>query len=256
MARTLGPAGQRQRSCPRHEIRAFLALAGKRERRAYRFGNSPGMPAGRRQPRPRPDGAGGRDERRPRAAHGAFGERLARPLPPLPARGRAGARRTAHEINLPALLPALTHYSGTGPFLTCGMVSIRNPETGLVERSLCRMQVRGRTGSGGVSDRPLLRAATPVREQANAGRPPRVGRHPRLRTSHPAERDPWPPSRKWTSSRMAGGVRGEAVDVVLSPLQPGRGARTGRVPDRGVLEVPGEYDGPMGESSGYTRATR
>ena len=78
----------------------------------------------------------------------AFGERLASPLPPRLLEDGPVLERQA-EVDLPALLPALTHYEGdSGPFLTCGMVSIRNPDTGLVERTLCRMQLRGRDRLG------------------------------------------------------------------------------------------------------------
>ncbi len=238
---------------PRYEIGAFLALASKRERRAYRFSNVAGY-AG-------PVVANLVHDRSVLAAAmgvdvedliAAFGERLARPREPRLVADGPVLDRTVKQVDLPALLPALTHYErDSGPFLTCGMVSIRNPDSGLVERSLCRMQLRGRDGLGlAFLTAPFYDLLPRFTEAANAGRPPTVavtlGFEPVTLLSATLG-----PRAGVDKLAMAGGIRGERVDVLIGPHSGLEVPARAEFLIEGVLEVPGEYDGPMGESSGY-----
>ena len=177
----------------------------------------------------------------------AFGERLAFPLPPRLVDDGPVLEQTVQQVDLPALLPALTHYErDSGPFLTSGMVSIRNPDTGLVERSLCRMQLRGRDGLGlAFLTAPFYDLLPRFTELANAGTPPRVavtlGFEPVTLLSATLG-----PRAGVDKLAMAGGVRGEPVDVLVAPLSQARGARTGRVPDRGSARGPRRVRRPDG----------
>ena len=238
---------------PRHEIGAFLALASKRERRAYRFGKVTGYagPVVANLVHDRSVLAAAMDVAEPQLI-AAFGERLAKPLPPRLLDDGPVLEQTVPQVDLPALLPALTHYErDSGPFLTCGMVSIRNPDSGLVERSLCRMQLRGRDGLGlAFLTAPFYDLLPRFTELANAGTPPRVavtlGFEPITLLSATLG-----PRAGVDKLAMAGGLRGEPVDVLVAPLSDVEVPALAEYLIEGVLEVPGEYDGPMGESSGY-----
>ncbi len=55
---------------------------------------------------------------------------------------------------------------------------------------------------------------------------------------------------------LAGAVRGGAVEVVRAPFSGLDVPARAEYLIEGVFEVPGEYDGPMGESSGYYQSTQ
>ena len=53
------------------------------------------------------------------------------------------------KIDLPKHLPVLTHYTkDSGPYITSGITSARDPETGVIGRGLHRMEVRGKDQLG------------------------------------------------------------------------------------------------------------
>jgi 2,5-furandicarboxylate decarboxylase 1 len=53
------------------------------------------------------------------------------------------------KIDLLKLLPILTHYAGdSGPYITSGMTSVRDPKDGTIGRGLHRMEVRGKNNLG------------------------------------------------------------------------------------------------------------
>jgi 2,5-furandicarboxylate decarboxylase 1 len=179
-----------------------------------------------------------------------FTERVTAPIGPEAA-SEAPVLEVAHEdVDLPALMPILTHYDNdAGPYLSTGMANIRNPENGVVERTICRMQLRGRDLIGLALVNPPLgdtyrkHGRDTEMEVAVA-----VGLEP---ATFMAAALPAPPG----ADKMgyAGGLRGEPVEVTDAPL-------TGlAVPARaeflleGVL-VPGreQQDGPFGEISGYS----
>src|SRR4030066_2234058 len=64
---------------------------------------------------------------------------------------RESSPRTVFKkgIDLKKLLPVLTHYAGdSGPYITSGFSSARNPETGVIGRGLHRMEIRGKDRLG------------------------------------------------------------------------------------------------------------
>jgi 2,5-furandicarboxylate decarboxylase 1 len=182
----------------------------------------------------------------------AFGMRLATPLPTRLVTTGPVLECCAAEVDLPAHLPALTHYErDSGPFLTCGMVSMRNPQNGFVERSLCRMQVRGRDGLGlSFLTAPFFDLLPLLTERAMGGSPPSVavvlGLEPITLLSATLA-----PTAGVDKLALAGSVRGEPVEVVRAPFSELEVPARAEYLFEGSFEVPGEYDGPMGESSGY-----
>lgn len=241
---------------PRHEIGAFLALASSRERRAYRFDDVIGyavpVVANLVHDRAVLAAAMGVDADDLVAAYQA---RLATPLDPVPV-AEAPVLECVADGDIDRLLPALTHYErDSGPFVTSGMVTMRNPATGAVERTLCRMQLRPPDGLGmGFLTAPFVDLLPLLSEQVSAGQPQQVaitmGFEPSVLLSAALA-----PSPGVDKLAVGGGVRGMPVEVVSGPL-------TGLpVPARaeflveGVLQVPGEFDGPMGESNGYYQST-
>jgi 2,5-furandicarboxylate decarboxylase 1 len=248
---------------PRYEIAAFLDLAARRREAAYLFSNVRGSHT--------PVVANVVHNREvlalamgvsPEEAVRRYAEGLRSPLGPGPAEeapveeirmeaagGSPGSGKAGGEIDLTPLLPVLTHYEGdSGPFVTTGLASMRNPETGLVERGICRMELLGRDSLGlGLANPPLSELWRRLRE---AGEPMPVavslGLEPLTLLAGAL-----PPFAGLDKLALAGGVRGEAIEVFAAPL-------TGlSVPARsellleGHLESEARYNGPFGEVSGY-----
>ncbi|MHB9114320.1 MAG: UbiD family decarboxylase [Thermoleophilia bacterium] len=178
-----------------------------------------------------------------------FAERVTAPIDPVSVADGPVLEVTVDDVDL-ALLPILTHYEAdSGPYLTTGMASVLNPDTGTVERTICRMELRGRDRLGMAFVNPPL--ADTYRAHGRDVEMPvavTVGLEPATFVSAAL---PAPPGAE--KMAYAGGLRQEAVEVVAAPL-------TGlTVPARAefVLEgvlVPGEEreDGPFGEISGYS----
>jgi len=179
-----------------------------------------------------------------------FAERVTAPIDPVPATEAPVLEVAVDDVDLPALLPMLTHYEAdSGPYITTGMASILNPDTGAIERTICRMELRGRDRLGLALVNPPL--ADTYRAHGRDVEMPvavTIGLEPATFVSAAL---PAPPGAE--KMAYAGGLRQEAVEMVAGPL-------TGlTVPARaeflleGVL-VPGEErdDGPFGEISGYS----
>jgi len=178
-----------------------------------------------------------------------FAERVTVPIDPVSVADGPVLEVTLDDVDL-GLLPILTHYEAdSGPYLTTGMASVLNPDTGTVERTICRMELRGRDRLGMAFVNPPL--ADTYRAHGRDVEMPvavTVGLEPATFVSAAL---PAPPGAE--KMAYAGGLRQEALEVVAAPL-------TGlTVPARAefVLEgvlVPGEEreDGPFGEISGYS----
>jgi 2,5-furandicarboxylate decarboxylase 1 len=179
-----------------------------------------------------------------------FTERVTAPIAPEAA-DEAPVLEVVHDdVDLAALLPILTHYENdAGPYISTGMANVRNPENGAIERTICRMQLRGRDRIGmAFVNPPLADTYRKFGRDVEMEVAVTVGLEP---ATFMAAALPAPPG----ADKMgyAGGLRGEPVEVVDATL-------TGlSVPARaeflleGVL-VPGQeqLDGPFGEISGYS----
>lgn len=179
-----------------------------------------------------------------------FTERVTAPVDPTPVTDGPVLEVTVDDVDVTALLPILTHYEGdAGPYVSTGMASVFNPDLGTVERTICRMQLRGRDRlSVGFVNPPLADIYRAHGRDVEMPVAVTVGLEP---TTFVSAALPAPPGAE--KMAYAGGLRQEPVELVTVPL-------TGlTVPARAefVLEgvlVPGEEqdDGPFGEISGYS----
>lgn len=157
------------------------------------------------------------------------------------------------KVDLLKVLPALTHYSkDSGPYITSGISSARDPETGVTGRGLHRMEVRGKNILGiSLLNPPLADIYAQHRREGKKmeiatviGVPPAVFIASIFKV--PAGID---------KLSVAGGLKGEPVETTM--------ARTVDVdiPAHGEIVIEGyidprdkEEDGTLGESSGYYMA--
>jgi 2,5-furandicarboxylate decarboxylase 1 len=157
------------------------------------------------------------------------------------------------KVDLLKVLPALTHYSkDSGPYITSGISSARDPETGVTGRGLHRMEVRGKDTLGiSLLNPPLAdiyamhRKADKKMEIATViGVPPAVFIASIFKV--PAGTD---------KLSVAGGLMGEPVETTMAETV------DLDIPARGEIVIEGyidpkdkEEDGTLGESSGYYMA--
>lgn len=184
-----------------------------------------------------------------------MGRRLSEPISPrsIPAGGEAPVLecRAADELSLEEILPLLTHcLEDSGPYITTGLVSARDPETGSVARGIHRLELRGARELGvALVNPPLSHLYT--RFKARGEPMPTavaIGVDPLTFASFALRGAPGV-----DKLAVAGGLRGRAVDVVAAPL-------TGiPVPARAEFLLEGEVDpaderpdGPLGEVGGYS----
>jgi 2,5-furandicarboxylate decarboxylase 1 len=237
--------------CPRHEMGAFLALASRqRPPAAYRFTNVSGhrTPVVANVVHDRAVFAAAMGVATEEAAD-RFAERLLQPVEPVPVDPAQAPvlEEQADPVDLSSLLPLLTHYEkDSGPYLTSAMTSVRVPEDGRTERTLCRLEYRGRDRLGvGFLNPPLgdlwrRPLAEPLRLAVVVGLEPVTQSAAAL-----------PPVPGLDKLAVAGGVRRAAVEVCEAPLTRLLVPARAEYLFEGTLEIPGQKDGPMGESSGY-----
>jgi 2,5-furandicarboxylate decarboxylase 1 len=76
-------------------------------------------------------------------------DKLDQRISPRPVSESDSRESITKKIDLLKFLPVLTHYSkDSGPYITSGITSARDPETGVIGRGLHRMEVRGRDQLG------------------------------------------------------------------------------------------------------------
>jgi len=157
------------------------------------------------------------------------------------------------KLDLLKLLPALTHYSkDSGPYITSGISSARDPETGVTGRGLHRMEVRGKNTLGiSLLNPPLADIYAHHRKEGKRmeiatviGVPPAVFIASIFKVPRGIDK-----------LSVAGGLQGEPVETTT--------ARTVDldIPAHGEIVIEGyidptdkEEDGTLGESSGYYMA--
>ena len=178
-----------------------------------------------------------------------FGARLKQPKKPLLLE-RGGVKEESVSSNLADSLPILIHYEGdSSAFITTGLVSAVDPDTGFVGRGIHRMELRGPKELGMALLNPPL---TEIYERCKKqGRPMPVavviGVEPITFLSFALRVPPGV-----DKLELAGGLRGEPVEVTPGEL-------TGiEVPARAQFLLEGTLDprderkdGPLGEICGY-----
>lgn len=152
--------------------------------------------------------------------------------------------------NLIDLVPLLKHYEqDSAPFITTGIVSSVDPDSGIVGRGIHRMEYRGKNYLGVALLNPPL---TTIYEKYKAKRQRMpvamtIGVDPALFISMALKVPPGT-----DKLEIAGGLKGKGIEVMPAP-------KTGiEVPAGGELLLEGyidearvKKDGPMGEISGY-----
>ncbi|MEW6487446.1 MAG: UbiD family decarboxylase [Thermodesulfobacteriota bacterium] len=186
---------------------------------------------------------------------GELARRLARHVPPRVVKAGAGAPvlecAEPDDRPLEDIFPLLTHCrEDSAPYVTTGMVSALDPESGTVARGIHRMELRGPRDLGVALVNPPLsdlyaRAKArgePLPAAVVIGVDPLTFASFALRGAAGVDK-----------LAVAGGLRGRPVDVVAAPF-------TGiPVPARAEFLLEGEVDpseerpdGPLGEVGGYS----
>ena len=157
------------------------------------------------------------------------------------------------KVDLLKLLPVLTHYSkDSGPYITSGISSARDPQTGVTGRGLHRMEVRGKNTLGiSLLNPPLADICAQHRRDGKKmeiatviGVPPAVFIASIFKV---------PPGIDKLS--VAGGLIGQPVETTMAVTVDVDIPAHGEIVMEGYID-PGdkEEDGTLGESSGYYMA--
>jgi 2,5-furandicarboxylate decarboxylase 1 len=157
------------------------------------------------------------------------------------------------KLDLLKILPALTHYSkDSGPYITSGISSARDPETGVTGRGLHRMEVRGKNTLGiSLLNPPLADIYAMHRKEGKKmeiatviGVPPAVFIASIFKV---------PPGTDKLS--VAGGLKGEPVETTMAETVDLDIPAHGEIVIEGYIDPRDkEEDGTLGESSGYYMA--
>lgn len=178
--------------------------------------------------------------------------RLSSPISPV-STGDGPVQAVEAKLCLAQTLPILTHYRGdSGPFITTGLLSVRDPDTGNVARGIHRMELRGANELGVALLNPPL-ADVYARHKQQGSRMPAaavVGIDPLTFCAFALKGAP-----QVDKLAVAGGLHGVPLEVTLA-------ACTGLpVPARAEFLLEGEIDpaderpdGPLGEIGGYSLA--
>jgi 2,5-furandicarboxylate decarboxylase 1 len=165
--------------------------------------------------------------------------------------GDAPVQALEVTVDLPRTLPILTHYKeDSGPFLTTGMLTARDPDTGTVARGIHRMELRGTKELGVALLNPPLVSVYAKHKERGTAMPVAavVGIDPLTFCAFALKGSP-----QADKLAIAGGLRGTPVEVTTA-------AGTGLpVPARAEFLLEGEIDptdertdGPLGEIGGYS----
>ena len=162
-------------------------------------------------------------------------------------------RIPAGKLDLLKVLPALTHYSkDSGPYITSGISSARDPKSGVTGRGLHRMEVRGKNTLGiSLLNPPLADIYATHRKEGKKmeiataiGVPPAVFIASIFKV--PAGTD---------KLSVAGGLKGEPVETIMAETVDLDIPAHGEIVIEGYIDPRDkEEDGTLGESSGYYMA--
>ncbi len=238
---------------PRYEISAVLSEMGKKEGPAILFERV----KGHRVPvvgnllgtRKRLSLALGID---PEKLFDEFPKRMEKKLSPVLIRDSSPKEvmKRGRGMDLMKLLPVLTHYAkDSGPYITSGFSSSRNPETGVIGRGLHRMEVRGKDRLGiSLLNPPLSEIYGKYKKRRQRMEIATViGVDPLILIAAilkaPLEVD---------KLSIAGGICGKAVPMVKAQTVDLEIPAFAEVLIEGYIDPQGkEKDGILGESSGY-----
>jgi 2,5-furandicarboxylate decarboxylase 1 len=154
------------------------------------------------------------------------------------------------KIDLSKLLPILTHYAkDSGPYITSGVTSARDPKDGAIGRGLHRMEVRGRNALGiSLINPPLSEIyAQYKKENTKMQVATVIGVDPAILIASISKIP-----RGTDKLSVAGGLRGEPVPMVKAEMTDMDVPADAEIVIEGFIDPKGkEKDGTLGESSGY-----
>ena len=181
-----------------------------------------------------------------------FPKRMEKRLPPVLTRDASPKEvfKKGRRLDLIKLLPVLTHYAGdSGPYITSGFSSARDPETGVIGRGLHRMEVRGKDRLGiSLLNPPLSEIYGKYkRKRRRMEIATVIGMDPLIFIASilkaPTGMD---------KLSIAGGIRGKAVPMVRAENVDLEIPAFAEILIEGYIDPKGkEEDGVLGESSGY-----
>ena len=236
---------------PRFEISAILSEIGKKEAPAILFEKVKGyqlpVVGNLLGTRKRLSLALGID---PEKLFEEFPKRMEKRLSPILIRDSSPGTVFKKGIDLKKLLPVLTHYArDSGPYITSGFSSARDPETGVIGRGLHRMELRGKNRLGiSLLNPPLSEIYGKYkRKRRRMEIATVIGMDPLIFIASilkaPTGLD---------KLSIAGGIRGKAVPMVKAKNVDLEIPAFAEVLIEGYIDPKGkEEDGVLGESSGY-----
>lgn len=181
-----------------------------------------------------------------------FPRRMEKRLPPILVRDPSAKEviRAGRGLDLTKHLPALTHYAkDSGPYITSGFSSVRDPDTGVIGRGLHRMEVREKNRLGiSLLNPPLSEIYAKYKKNRQRMEIATViGLDPLIFISAILKA---PPGLDKLS--IAGGIRGKPIPMVKAENVDLEIPAFAEILVEGFID-PGtkEEDGLLGESSGY-----
>ncbi|MDO9350747.1 MAG: UbiD family decarboxylase, partial [Deltaproteobacteria bacterium] len=179
-----------------------------------------------------------------------FPKRMEKRLSPILIRDSSPRTVFKKGIDMAILLPVLTHYAGdSGPYITSGFSSARDPETGVIGRGLHRMEVRGKDRLGiSLLNPPLSEIYGKYkRKRRRMEIATVIGMDPLIFIASilkaPTGMD---------KLSIAGGIRGKPVPMVKAENVDLEIPAFAEILIEGYIDPKGkEEDGVLGESSGY-----
>jgi 2,5-furandicarboxylate decarboxylase 1 len=178
--------------------------------------------------------------------------KLEKRIPPVLVKDRSPKEviTQKQKIDLLKLLPILTHYSNdSGPYITSGITSARDPKNGVIGRGLHRMEVRGKNELGiSLLNPPLSEIfAHYKKENRKMDVATVIGVDPAILIGSISKIP-----RGVDKLSVAGGLRGEPVAMVKAETADIDIPANAEIVIEGFIDPKGkERDGTLGESSGY-----
>lgn len=181
-----------------------------------------------------------------------FPKRMDKLLPPVLVQDTSAKEVITRRrgLDLTKLLPILTYYEkDSGPYITSGFSSARDPETGAIGRGLHRMELRGKDRLGiSLLNPPLAEIYGKYKKMGRRMEiATAIGMDPLLFIASilkaPAGTD---------KLSIAGGIRGKAIPMVKAEHINLEIPAYAEIVIEGMIDPKGkEEDGVLGESSGY-----
>jgi 2,5-furandicarboxylate decarboxylase 1 len=154
------------------------------------------------------------------------------------------------RVDLPKLLPILTHYANdSGPYITSGITSARDPKGGVIGRGLHRMEVRGKKELGiSLINPPLSEIyAQYKKENRRMEVATVIGVDPAILIASISKIP-----RGTDKLSVAGGLKGKPIPMVKAETVDIDIPAHAEIVIEGYIDPKGkEKDGILGESSGY-----